>query len=759
MKTIKSILPALLVVALATLAACSEKEIEYNAGTVDAVGALLEPAGTAPLVLKNSDEPVTFRWTPVSSGAVKYQIAFMATATGDAIYRFVPADGAVGGETTIPMNLLDEIADKAGIPAAMSGDLYWTVFTTSGPVEVRASAAPGKLPVERFVGMESPVTLFLTGAATEAGATLADAIRFRKETSDIFTIYTSLRAGQPFVFTDSNYVPGHTTYTFDSDTGMYVVDGEPMTVAVDGVYRIHANIRYNRFEVEPLENLRLHYPAGIDVGGVITHDFPMEYQGDGVWKLADFRFEFTDNRYSFRVEVDGNSRVWGHNDIGVASPPSVTGGAYYYIYERYIGTDYDHSYRLMAELFGITTDIYVDMSTATPALTHRFDLVRPTEIPEVTTLTAPADDTSIDLNTPQSRNVIFSWQEPDYEKTFPAKYEVVFFGEATAETEILKVPAADFGMGTSVTLDRATLDNVAAALGADVGEVAVVYWGVRTVMMGDSAISNASLRKLSITRVLPPEDIYISGDATEQANVANALKLRKVEDGVFEGYWAFTNDAGGFRVTSGTTGTYITYGLVDGELGPAADGTTFPTDGFDSISATGRPYRITINFKTGTLTAQILRTVYIHFPARGRNTQMTYQGDGVWSSGAWDCGSGDSRYSIRVSYTTTSPVADGNAWVEKWSCSIRDTYPDPTLDNLEERYGGPAYYNVVTRIGRTNFYESNPGEADWDYSWKMVTGAGLTNSGTKTFTVYMNGGTGTGTTTGTITSTGMFHTY
>ncbi len=114
-----------------------------------------------------------------------------------------------------------------------------------------------------------------------------------------------------------------------------------------------------------------------------------------------------------------------------------------------------------------------------------------------------------------------------------------------------------------------------------------------------------------------------------------------------------------------------------------------------------------------------------------------------------------------MSYSTTNPSTNGSAWAEKWGCSRVDTNPDPTTANLEGTYGGQAYYNVVEYIGSDNF--RGPGapanENDWHYAWKLVTGDGLTNTGNKTFTVYMNGGTGTGTTTGTITSELPFHTY
>jgi hypothetical protein len=766
MKTIVKILPALLTVLFA-LGSCAEKEIEYNMGDVAAVSELIAPAGTEATLLdspKDPDDPdyeFTFKWKPVDSEAVRYLIAFSASATGDELFRFAPVDGAVGGSTKITYPVIDKIACEAGIKAGEEGDLYWTVYTIKGNTEVKASAAPKKLPVERTPGIESPLHLFVTGAATEGGTDITKAALFRNDSPNMFVIYTRLTAGQPFIFTNSNFGTGYESYAYSIEDKKYIERGTPMTVETDGVYRVSANIRYNRFTIELIENLRLFYPAGLDVEGVVTTEFPMNYEGGGIWKLEDFRLAFVDNRYSFRAEVSGRPRVWGHAEVDVASPPAVTGGAYYYISDFALGGEYDHAYKLMSALTGVTTDIYVNMSSTTPAPTHTFALAKAADVPPVTGLTAPAADASIDLNETANFNVVFSWAEPVYDKAFPAKYDVVFFEDAEGTTEISSVPASDFGMATEATVGRAILDNAASAVGADIGAEGTIWWSVRTSILDESVPATAAPRKLNVTRITLPNQLYISGAATEQTDVANALKMRKLEDGVFEGYYTFRNNTAGFRLTDGTTGEYATYAYTDGVFMPSASTATIPASVISGVSGTDRQYRINVNFKTNTITTQIIYNVRIHIQGRGTNNSMTYQGNGVWIRSNWGVGTGnDTRYYFRVSYTNANPSSNGNAWTEKWGCSRVDTNPDPTTGNLNT-YGGQAYFNVVTYIGADNF--RGPGAAtnenDWHYAWKLVTGDGLTNTGNKTFTIYMNGGTGTGATTGTITSEVPFHTY
>lgn len=750
----------LLLAAAFALGACAKKEIEYGVGSVDAVSALAAPSDTERVYLENTDGTVAFSWTPVASGAVEYQIVFSASADGGEVFRVVPADGATRGRAEVAMRLLDEIASLAGVATDSEGDLYWTVHTTKGPADVAASVAPRRLPVKRFAGIESPARLFVTGAATEGGTDVAAATPFREVRPGVFTAYTRLEGGQPFVFTNSDYPDGYDSYSYSTATGGYVEGGTPMTVETSGVYRVTAGIRQNSYTAELLENVHLFYPAGIETDGTTKYEFPMEYRGGGVWRLEAFRFAFTDDHYSFRVDVAGRERVWGHSDRQVGGAPSVTGGVYYYLFENFAAADNDYAYRLMPYLVGLTTDIYVDMSSTAQTPTHSFDLAQPGETPVVAALTAPADGASVDLDAESNYDVTFSWQEPTYDDAFPARYEVVFFSDAAATREIAAVRADNYGIDTRATVKRSVVDGAAAAAGVATGATGDVWWSVRSAVMDDSRMASAAARKLTVKRITLPEQVYLSGGATERSDLSAALKLRRVEDGVFEGYMGFTDNAAGFTITEGNTPSARAYTLDGGELSPATAGETIPTSGFEGISGTRTPYRITVDFKAGTVETRILRSVYLQMQGRGRNIRMEYRGDGVWSTGEWDSGSGDSRYHIRVSYTDTSPVADGNAWAEKWSCSVRDTYPDPTTGNLGTNYGGQSYYNVVVRVGRSNFYESNPNEADWDYNWKLVTGAGLpANTGAKTFTVHMNGGTGTGDTTGEITSTAAFHTY
>jgi hypothetical protein len=762
MKTIINKIPTLFLTVFA-LWACSQKELEYNAGSIDAVDELIAPTGEETTYLDDSDKSVMFEWSTVSSGAVKYEIAFSATASGEEIYRFSPADGGANGTAAISLTVLDRIASLAGIKTASEGDIYWTVYTTKGPLSAKSGATPKKLHLSRLTGIDSPTNLYITGEASEGGTDITAAQQFRQDIPGKFEIYTKLKADQPFVFANNNAGTGYVSYAWSNDERIFVEEGEPMTVVADGIYHVTADIAGNRYTIELIENLRLTYPTGMEVEGTPTYDFPMEYRGGGVWVLEDLRFEFTDNRYAFHLDVAGKPRIWGYNEKETNSVPSTTGGTYYNIFQNAGASEFDYCYRLMSGLVGVTTDVYVDMSAAAPAPTHRFDLPKVDEVPSVSGFNAPAADATIDLNTDFS--IEFSWEAIDVGADgFPPKYEVVFFADAGGETELAAVQTDNFGMDALVTIGRSTLDDAVRDTDVAVGETGTIYWSVRTIMLDDTAPATPAPRALEVTRIALPDNLYISGAATEELNVADALKMPKVEDGVFEGYYSFTNNTGGFRLTDGTTGEYITYSFSDEDgFLPATDNTaTISTSDFAEINSRERQYRIRVDMKANTITTQIIRTVRIHIQGRGTNNTMTYQGNGVWSRANWSVGTGnDTRYYFRVSYTTTNPSSNGNAWTEKWGCSKSNSDPNPTADNLEATYGGKAYYDVVTLIGQDNFRlpGSDPNENDWHYAWKMVTGGSFTNTGNKTFTLYMNGGTGTGATTGEITSDKPFHTY
>ncbi len=722
MKTIVNKLPVMILAAF-TLWACQEQKLDYKNGSLDGVSQLIAPAGDGTTYLSNTTDVLNFKWKTVNSGAVKYEVSFSSSATGAEIYRFVPTDGALTGTTGISLALLDQIASMAGILTGSEGDIYWTVYSKKGTAEVKATAASKKLPVKRFTGFaEAPVHLYITGGATEGGTDITKAQQFRNDEENVFKVVTSLKAGQPFFFTNNNAGTGYSEYSFYPDKKIYVEDGDPMTVEADGIYRITANIARNRYTIELLENLSLYYPAGMDVNGdgVLKYSFPMEYQGGGIWKLADFKFAFTDNRYQFRLDVAGKERIWGSKDSD-ANPPTVIGGSYYYIFENAVAADgYSYSYKLMSSLIGLTTDIYVDMSASATQPTHRFDLSSEYDLQPVASLTTPADNATIDLNTTYTMD--FSWAEPTYDKaSFPAKYEVVFFSDAAGTTEIGKAASDDYGLDTSVTIGRTILDNAAKGAGIDIGAAGVIYWSVRTIMMNESVIATAAPRKINITRIELPAQLYISGTNFDGTTVAvgSAYKMRKLEDGVFQGYYNFRTTTA-YRLTDGTSGSYITYEMSNNQLVPGASTATFATTGWGSINSSDRVYRITVNFKTNTITAQITRYVYFYQCSQGTNGALTYGGNGVWTNTRALTGTSssnnDNRYLFRVGYTS-APTSNTN-WSETWGSANWNNDSAPNDSWLTSR---PEFWYITVWVP-ANYKVIDSGHSaydQWGYSFKF----------------------------------------
>ncbi|MCK7557101.1 SusE domain-containing protein [Chitinophaga sedimenti] len=151
---------------------------------------------------------VSFEWDQARAqdgSLVLYEVAF-DKATGDfsnPIGKIASDGGGIQNKLTLSHKDLNSLAGKAGIAALGTGKIKWTVYASKG-YNIQQAKEVRTIEVERPNGFaEIPVDVFLTGEATEAGATLGSALKMKSTTAGVFEIYTSLKNGK-YQFADRN---------------------------------------------------------------------------------------------------------------------------------------------------------------------------------------------------------------------------------------------------------------------------------------------------------------------------------------------------------------------------------------------------------------------------------------------------------------------------------------------------------------------------------------------------------------------------
>lgn len=318
----------MIVSCLLAFVACNNDGEVRDTG-VTAVKSFYEPDNAKAVVLQSSaSATVYFEWEPAraeDSGSVLYEVAF-DKADGDfSDPLFITASDNNGGtnHASITHKQLNSIAALAGIGSAEQGTLKWTVYSSKDWNPVKAEEER-TLIVTRLAGFaDIPSQLYITGAATEVGDNLADALIMKKVADGEFEIYTKLTAGQSFKFVSS----ASGTPVEYSLSGEKLVEGGTSNVASTGIYKYYLDFNIGSFTTKEVTKVSLF------INSSQTYiDLP--YKALGVWELLDYTVTGTndnDDRYKFRMNSSAGETEW--RAINNDSKP--TGNdAYYYMVEQ-----------------------------------------------------------------------------------------------------------------------------------------------------------------------------------------------------------------------------------------------------------------------------------------------------------------------------------------------------------------------------------------------------------------------------------------
>ena len=343
---------------------------------------------------------------------------------------------------------------------------------------------------------------------------------------------------------------------------------------------------------------------------------------------------------------------------------------------------------------------------------------RPGDVTPVSSLISPEDGRYEKFRSGSDATLTFSWFPAYAEDGMGVQYEVVFYDSPDRNNEY----RIDAGFNTSVEIPHKQLDKAAKSLGIGNGADGVMYWSVISSRGVNEAEATVSPRRIEVTRLnsfeVLPAEVYITGEGTEcGTDLSSAFKaISEDEEGVFTFYHRL--EAGkGVTFTSGKTGDYTTYTIVDGILD---DHSTEPATVSESAV-----YKITLDFNTRGVTFEEVSKVIFNFAPRTEdNRDMAYAGNGCWKmtdypvvfkQESWGL---DERYNFRA-------TIDGTEYV--WGYVSNDS-------GTQSGEQPASYFYIYNYL-----YASITAEYPYfNYSFKFNTGL---NGLTVDITVCMNGDT------------------
>lgn len=301
------------------------KPVEKLGAPVNDKFTKLQPATSATL---------SFEWEQARAedgSLVLYEVVF-DKEDGDfsnPVAKIASDGGGIQNKLTLSHKDLNSMAGKAGIPALGTGKLKWSVYASKG-YNIQLAKESRLIEVERPNGFaEIPVDVFLTGTATEGGATLANAQRMKGVTAGVFEIYTSLKDGK-FQFVDRNTG----TPTVYSMEGEALKESGESTQTGTKVYRLKLDFNNGTATATEITSIGLWF-APDD-----KFLFEMAYTSAGTWSATNqvitFRQESwgRDERYKFRMSVKNSAGVAGEEWWGSANqdnnrPTDATAAAFW----------------------------------------------------------------------------------------------------------------------------------------------------------------------------------------------------------------------------------------------------------------------------------------------------------------------------------------------------------------------------------------------------------------------------------------------
>lgn len=268
----------------------------------------LLPAKEEAVVLDEDtpNELITFSWTEATSDAgygVTYAVVYVdATDPNyeEPIIEITSDDAGESLSASVSYLDLDTALSLNGYTANNEASLLWAVVASSLSKSTMDSNA---VSVTRFENEIVPEQIYISGSASENGVDLSIATAMRRLNnsseveSNIHEVYTSLTAGNTFVFYSEQSLPAH---NYGGAEGVLEKNGTPIAVEESGEYRVRIDIDNATYSLLKIETWNV---RGSPIVGGWGSDEALEYIGGGVWKTT---MDFVDvGGFLFRAVVAG----------------------------------------------------------------------------------------------------------------------------------------------------------------------------------------------------------------------------------------------------------------------------------------------------------------------------------------------------------------------------------------------------------------------------------------------------------------------
>jgi hypothetical protein len=368
--------PLLLLLMLVGLLASCKKDDKALDDTITPVSNYISPADNTFYKLDPpSNAAVTFEWGQARAAdgtLVLYEVVFDKDG-GDfskPVYSITSGTNGLDTKLVLSHGDLNKIANLAGIPSQSQGKLKWMVNASKG-LNVMPAATARTMTVERPAGFSViPGNLYLSGSGTEGGATLGQALPFKRVSSGVFELYSKLSPGDVKIVDATTGTP--TNYYI---SGTKLLQGATTTnpTTTTGVYRMTLDFNNGSAVLTEIQSVGL----WISAQNKVTATLP--YVGKGLWEIDNTPIEFfqfswgRDERYKFiftEKDMAGTvkARQYGSTNVDNVAPTATTAAAYYNLVP--VADDqWNNTFKFAAAADKKNADILVMMQPA--AYTHQ----------------------------------------------------------------------------------------------------------------------------------------------------------------------------------------------------------------------------------------------------------------------------------------------------------------------------------------------------------------------------------------------------
>lgn len=372
MKKLIKLSSVILLLTMIVISSC-KKDVKKLNENLSAVGSLTLPADQAAVNLVpvppagTQLASVVFSWAATSAEdgeLVLYEIVF-DKETGDfskPIYKSVSGNGGVNPQITLTHQDLAKIADAGGIGPSSTGKLKWTVIASKATNKKIASVSR-IIQLTRPAGFTNlPVTLYLTGTASEGGNDIAKALPLKRTAAGAFELYTSLAAGS-YQLSETNTAAGRKFYI--DNTG--VIKEGTATTTVTGATKVF-RLRYD-FNVATSQTSEI-TDIGIFQSGPNTEIGHLAYTGNSTWAspvipIVFFQFTgFRDERYKFIFHLSSGNEYFGSTNANNNGPNGQPAPYFYLVPVN--NSQFDYTYKLPPASDNHRAQITVLLQAANP---------------------------------------------------------------------------------------------------------------------------------------------------------------------------------------------------------------------------------------------------------------------------------------------------------------------------------------------------------------------------------------------------------